>query len=78
MRNACCKDGLTPLHMAARGSTDCPEVVRRNGWTPLHMAADRFTDCPEECEILLKSGAKIDAITTNGKQPLHLACSGKD
>jgi ankyrin repeat protein len=39
------------------------------------MAADRFTDCPEECEILLKSGAKIDAITTNGKQPLHLACS---
>jgi ankyrin repeat protein len=27
------------------------------------------------CEILLKSGAKIDAITTHGRQPLHLACS---
>jgi ankyrin repeat protein len=38
-------------------------------------ASDRFTDCPEVCEILLKSGAKIDAITTNGAQPLHLVCS---
>jgi ankyrin repeat protein len=27
------------------------------------------------CEILLKSGAKIDAITTYLDQPLHLACS---
>jgi ankyrin repeat protein len=31
------------------------------GFTPLHMAANGSTDCPELCDILLKSGAKIDA-----------------
>ncbi|MGB9233830.1 MAG: ankyrin repeat domain-containing protein [Terriglobales bacterium] len=41
------------------------------GWTPLHGAAD---NCHKDvAELLLASGADVNARTTGGETPLHLA-----
>jgi ankyrin repeat protein len=44
-----------------------------DGWTPLHLAAAFAT--PEAVELLLKAGAKVDAVAKNpqNNQPLHAA-----
>jgi uncharacterized protein len=44
-----------------------------DGWTPLHLAAAFAT--PAAVELLLKHGAKVDAISKNpqSNQPLHAA-----
>ena len=49
-------------------------VVNKHGQTPLHAAAGGKKDCPEVCEILLKHGAKMDALDEDGNQPLQWAC----
>lgn len=44
-----------------------------DGWTPLHLAAAFST--PEAVDLLLKAGAKVDAVSKNpqNNQPLHAA-----
>lgn len=42
-----------------------------SGMTPLHFAADR--GLPEAAEMLLKSGAYVDASDLDGQTPLMLA-----
>jgi uncharacterized protein len=44
-----------------------------DGWTPLHLAAAFAT--PAAAELLLKHGAKVDAVSKNpqSNQPLHAA-----
>ena len=49
-------------------------AVNKHGQTPLHAAAGGKKDCPEVCEILLKHGAKMDAVDEDGNQPLQWAC----
>jgi ankyrin len=71
---ACSKGYKETEKLLLSYGADANELTK-DGWTPLHIAAHEPTDCPEVCEILLKSGAKIDAITTYLDQPLHLACS---
>ena len=75
-----------PLHIAGRqGDIETVQllvnygaytnvVAGYSGQTPLHAAAGGSNDCPELCEILLKHGAKINALDEDGNQPLHMAC----
>uniref|UniRef100_A0A670ZDK1 Ankyrin 1 n=1 Tax=Pseudonaja textilis TaxID=8673 RepID=A0A670ZDK1_PSETE len=75
------KDELTPLH--------CPSVLillslrvpalpywlvsfpLQNGFTPLHIACKK--NHIRVMELLLKTGASIDAVTESGLTPLHVA-----
>ena len=79
------EDGNQPLHLACiRGCTDIAaylisqnanvNAVNNQGLTPLHMVACRERESPQLCELLLKHGAKIDAVSKSGNQPFHLAC----
>ena len=76
--------GLTPLHYAARGSTDVSVVALLldrsadvnatsiQGFTPLHTAVGDNTR-PSVIELLLDRGADIEARDSNGGTPLHHA-----
>ena len=77
-------NGNQPLHLASlRGHIRTgnllvsygaeTNVVNKYGLTLLHAAATGEKDSPELCEILLKHGARIDAVGAEGNQPLHLA-----
>ena len=75
--------GSTPLHIAA--SRDLPAVAEyllglpgadpntgpRRSFTPLHMAADE--NSVATAGVLLRFGAKPDAIAPDGITPLHIA-----
>ncbi|GFT61989.1 short transient receptor potential channel 2 [Nephila pilipes] len=77
-------DGQTALHIAVQGCQ--PRVVEtllgygaqirlkagKSGETPLHIAAR--TSGGEKCaELLLKSGAEVNATQEDGETPLHFA-----
>ncbi|RWS27838.1 ion channel nompc-like protein [Leptotrombidium deliense] len=75
-------EGLTALHLAVQASEE--EVVEtllgyganvslkagRSGETPLHIAA-KIPDGKDCTELLIKSGADIDATQENGETALH-------
>ena len=76
--------GLTPLHYAARSSTDSSVVAllldrgsevnatSTEGFTPLHAAVSGNTE-PSVIELLLDRGADIEARDQNDATPLHHA-----
>ncbi|XP_035269070.1 CARD- and ANK-containing Inflammasome Adaptor Protein [Anguilla anguilla] len=77
-------DGCTPLHYAAANghtkaaadllsSAKNKNVDDKNVWrrTPLHMASEQGHD--DLIELLLHSGAKINAMDNNKDTPLHCA-----
>jgi hypothetical protein len=77
-------DGMQPMHLACRRyHKESVKVllshginvneVNKSGFTPLHIASNGPKDSPEICELLLQFDAKIDALTEDGSQPLHLA-----
>ena len=49
-------------------------VLCSAGWTPLHAAAERGDAAI--VSVLLDDGARVDAVTDTGYNPLHLAASG--
>ena len=76
-------DGKTPLHLAARGTTQ-PEVILallhvganvmaqdEDGETPIHDASSNNT--PDIIRILLDFGGDVMASNANGLTPLHIA-----
>ncbi|XP_027200011.2 LOW QUALITY PROTEIN: uncharacterized protein LOC113794122 [Dermatophagoides pteronyssinus] len=77
-------EGYTALHIAVQsGHAQVVEALigmgaavqqeaGKNGETPLHTAA-RIENGRPCVEMLIKSGAKINAIDANGESPLHFA-----
>ena len=87
--NALNECGQTPLHTAAGGEEDCPELcsillkhnakidaVDRDGNQPLHLVCKRghtSTSCS-----LLFHGADVNALNEYGQTPLHTAAGGEE
>jgi ankyrin repeat protein len=78
----------TPLHLAALGEKDCPELceillqhkakidaVDQHGRQPLHWACQK---CHlETVKLMVSHGANVDAVNNFGNTPLHLAALGE-
>ena len=77
-------DGQTPLHTAAGGRKDCPELcsillkhnakidaVDKDGNQPLHLACKRRHAATGN--LLLSHGADVTALNKQQQRPLHLA-----
>ena len=87
--NALNEDGQTPLHTAAGGLKDCPELcsillkhnakidaVDRDRNQPLHLACTKChtkTSC-----LLLYNYAHSNALNRDGQTPLHTAAGGEE
>ena len=80
--NAVNKDGQTPLHTAAGGEEDCPELceillkhdaeinaVDEDGNQPLHLACQKAHT--ETVKWMLSHGADRNAANKHGQMPLH-------
>ena len=85
--NAVNKDGMTPLHIAAGGVKDCPDLcllligkgakvnaVDGNGDTSLQVALQKGNI--EILKVLLANGADCKVLNRNGETVLHLLCNG--
>ncbi|XP_062505024.1 poly [ADP-ribose] polymerase tankyrase-1-like [Corticium candelabrum] len=79
--------GQTPLHTAAGGKKDSPElfqylldcnadVFSKNNFhqTVLHKAVCSKRDCFEVCEMLIAKGSPVNVTDSNGHTSLQLAC----
>ena len=79
--------GQTPLHKAAGGKTECPELcvvllqneaninaVEKYGNQPLHLACKQCHTA--KSKLLISNGAFVNAVNTFGQTPLHLAAGG--
>ena len=78
--------GHTSLHLACAGGysviarmlldrgADVEAQDPKDGWTPLFEAVYAATDAHVEVvQVLLRGGALLKAVSTNGLQPIHLA-----
>ena len=87
--NALNEDGQTPLHTAAGGKKDCPELcsillqhnvkidaVDKDGNQPLHLAWKRGHT--RTSRLLLSNGADVNALDEDGQTPLHTAAGGEE
>ena len=85
--NAVNKHGQTPLHTAAGGEKDCPELceillkhdarinaVDKDGNQPLHLACEQCHT--ETVKWMLSHGADTNAANKHGQTPLHTAAGG--
>ena len=81
------KHGQTPLHTAAGGWKDCPELcevllkhdakvdaVDEGGNRPLHLACKWYHS--ESMKLIVSHGADIDAVNKHGQTPLHTVAGG--
>ena len=81
-------NGQTPLHTAADGENDCPELcelllkhdakidaVDEGGNQPLHLACKH--DHSETVKLMVSHGADVDAVNKHGQTPLHTTAGGK-
>ena len=81
--NAVNTHGQTPLHTAAGGWKDCPELceillkhdakidaVDEDGNQPLHLACQQ--NHVETGNVFVSCGADVRAVNSNGHSPLHL------
>ena len=86
--NAVNKYGQTPLHTAAGGDDDCPDLckllvkhgtkinaVDEDGNQPLQLACHQ--DHIETVKFLFSQGADANAVNKHGQTPLHAAARGK-
>ena len=77
------KHGQTPLHIAAGGENDCPELceillkhnaeinaVDKSGNQPLHLACQE--NHVKAGNLFVSYGADVSAVNSNGHSPLHL------
>ncbi|XP_062512437.1 serine/threonine-protein phosphatase 6 regulatory ankyrin repeat subunit B-like [Corticium candelabrum] len=82
--NALNEDGQTPLHTAAGGEKDCPELcsillehnakidaVDKDGNQPLHLAVRKGHT--RTSRLLLSSEADVNSLNEDGQTPLHAA-----
>ena len=82
--NALNEDGQTPLHTAAGGEKDCPELcsillehnakidaVDKDGNQPLHLACKRLNS--KTRQLLLNHNADANVLNNNKYKPWHLA-----
>lgn len=79
------KDGFTPLHLAVKfGKHDLVEALLglganlqlkavKGGETALHLAT-LVSDGQECVDLLIRSGAEVDAVDMRHETPLHFAC----
>ena len=85
--NAVNKHGQTPLHTAADGWRDCPELceillkhgaeinaVGEDGNQPLHVACTE--SCTKTVKVMVSHGADMDTANKHGQTPLHTAAGG--
>ncbi|TQN67885.1 Serine/threonine-protein phosphatase 6 regulatory ankyrin repeat subunit B, partial [Colletotrichum shisoi] len=73
--NAGDNEGLTPLHFAAIGTGQAPDLVHQvdgDGRTPLFDAC--ISGLVEPVGALLRAGARLDAVDVQGRTPLD-ACA---
>ena len=86
--NAVNKHGQTPLHRAAGGEKDCPELceillkhdanvnaVYKDGNQPLHLACKQGHT--KTVKWMLSHGADTNAVNKHGQTPLHTAADGE-
>ena len=86
--NAVNKDAQTPLHAAACGEKDCPELceillkhdaeinaVDEDGNQPLHYSCQKAHT--ETVKWMLSHGADTNAVNKHGQTPLHTAAGGE-
>ena len=85
--NAVNKDGQTPLHTAAGGEKDCPELceillkhsskinaVDEDGIQPLHLACKEYHT--KTVKVMVSHGADVNTVNKHGQTPLHTTAGG--
>ncbi|XP_062512429.1 serine/threonine-protein phosphatase 6 regulatory ankyrin repeat subunit B-like [Corticium candelabrum] len=85
--NSLNEDGQTPLHTAAGGDKDCPELcsillehnakidaVDKDGNQPLHLAVRKGHTITSR--LLLSRDADVNSLNEDGQTPLHTAAGG--
>jgi ankyrin repeat protein len=86
--NALNKHGLTPLHKAASGDKDCPELceillkhgasinaMEKDGDQPLHVTC--YSGHTRTVGVLVAQRADVNALDKHGLTPLHRAACGQ-
>ena len=87
--NAVNKHGQTPLHTAAGGEKDCPELCQillqhlakidsmdNDGNQPLHLACRQ--NHTKTVKLMISHGVNKNAVNNHGQTPIHIVSSQRD